>query len=100
MDKELDYSLRTDLIDMELQELEAEVATTISRGDTLVLRVHRFDQVQGDDLKERVSELRQSWSKLRGTAEEKKSQALRESEILDILREKLEIMQPYLSSVI
>lgn len=100
LDKESDYNLRVDLINMELQELEAEVATTISRGDTLVLRVHRFDQVQGDDLKERVAELRQSWSKLRGSAEEKKSHALRESEILAKLRGKLEIMQPWLNSVL
>ena len=96
LDLETDCGLRNDLIDMELQELEAEVATTISRGDTLVLMVHRFNADQGDDLKERVSQLRQSWANLRKNAEEKKAEFIKEAETLDILKEKLDKMKAWL----
>ena len=41
LDREPDLKLRQDLIGMESKMLEAEVATLISRGDTLVLLTHR-----------------------------------------------------------
>ena len=100
LDQETDYALRNDLIDMELQELEAEVATTISRGDTLVLMVHRFDAAQGEDLQDRVAQLRTTWANLRATAEQKKNESSKESENLELLKEKLEKMHSGLNSVL
>ena len=98
LDPDTDYALRNDLIDMELQELEAEVATTISRGDTLVLMVHRFNADQGDDLKDRVSQLRLSWANLRKNAEDKKAELAKEAETLELLKEKLEKTRPWLAT--
>ena len=40
LETETDLQLRTDLIDMESQQLENEIATTISRGDAIVLMIH------------------------------------------------------------
>ena len=36
---ESDLGLRVDLVEMETQQIEAEVATTISRGETLILMI-------------------------------------------------------------
>ena len=100
LENESEYPVRNDLIDMEVNELEADVATTISRGDTLVLMVHRFNIEQGEQLKRNVMDLREDWNDLKVLAEDKKTKAAKESESLKILRDKLEKMKNWLDSVI
>jgi hypothetical protein len=55
--------------------LEAEVATTISRGDTFVLLADRHDVALGQRTQSTVQQLRQQWQMLRQQAERKKSLA-------------------------
>ena len=63
LDQESDLKLRQDLIGMESKMIEAEVATLISRGDTLVLLTHRYDVAKADSLQERVRDLRREWQR-------------------------------------
>ena len=72
LDQESDLKLRQDLIGMESKMIEAEVATLISRGDTLVLLTHRYDVAKADSLQERVRDLRREWQGLKVTAEDKR----------------------------
>lgn len=75
LDSEKDLRLRQDLIDMETKLIEAEVATLISRGDTLVLMIHRQDLQMADRLQVKVKSLRESWLGLKQMAEKKASSA-------------------------
>eukprot|EP00094_Tigriopus_californicus_P012072 TCALIF_11665-PA protein Name:"Similar to DMD Dystrophin (Gallus gallus)" AED:0.11 eAED:0.12 QI:11/0.44/0.31/0.89/0.88/0.89/19/143/3398 len=75
LDSEKDLRLRQDLIDMETKLIEAEVATLISRGDTLVLMIHRQDLEMADRLQAKVKSLRHSWLSLKQMAEKKASSA-------------------------
>ena len=77
LDQESDLKLRQDLIGMESKMIEAEVATLISRGDTLVLLTHRYDVVKADSLQEKVRDLRREWQGLKATAEDKRDTTLR-----------------------
>ena len=97
---ESEFPVLNDLIDLEVNELEADVATTISRGDTLVLMVHRFNVDHGEDLKIKVTHLREQWNNLKSLAEDRKAKAAKESETLKVLRDKLERMKNWLDSVI
>merc|ERR1719427_610763 len=72
---EMDLELRGDLVEMETQQLEAEVATTISRGETLVLMIHRQDTKQAEQLQLKVGQLREAWQAVRKVADKKKSEA-------------------------
>jgi len=72
---EMDLELRGDLVEMETQQLEAEVATTISRGETLVLMIHRQDTKQAEELQKNVGQVREAWQAVRKVAERKKSEA-------------------------
>jgi uncharacterized protein YukE len=73
LDYESDLKLRQDLIGMESNMIEAEVATLISRGDTLVLLTNRYDVSKSSHLQEKVSALRASWQGLRAAAERKRA---------------------------
>ena len=75
MVEESDLELRIDLIEMEVQELEAAVATTISRGETLLLIIHRHSAEQAEGVKEMVSNLRDEWMKTKKVAEKKRREA-------------------------
>ena len=75
LDKEADLELRADLIEVETQELEAEVATTISRGETLVLLIHRQSAEQAQSIQVRVDQLREEWRKTKQLAEGKRLEA-------------------------
>ena len=55
--------------------LEAEVATHISRGDTLVLMVDRHDVELGQRTQATVKQLRQQWQLLKAQADRKKATA-------------------------
>ena len=79
LDNEQDLKLRQDLIGMESKVIEAEVATLISRGDTLVLLTHRSDLAKSDSLQKRVTNLREAWQGLKRFAEDK-SRSTRERE--------------------
>ncbi len=100
LELESEFPVRNDLIDLEVNELEGDVATTISRGDTLVLMVHRFNMEQGEELKNNVTSLRDAWNQLKALAEEKKIKSAKEAETLKLLRDKLEKMKNWLDSVI
>ena len=58
---EMDLELRGDLMEIETQHLEAEVTTTISRGETLYLMIHRQDTKQAEELQLMVGKLRDAW---------------------------------------
>ena len=72
---ESDLGLRCDLVDMETTQLEAEVAALISRGETLVLMIHRQDARQAETLTARVERLRDSWQSILRAADSKKAEA-------------------------
>ena len=72
---ESDLGLRCDLVDMETRQLEAEVAALISRGETLVLMIHRQDARQAETLQARVERMRDSWQSVLRSADSKKSEA-------------------------
>jgi len=55
--------------------IEAEVATLISRGDTLVLFTHRTDVKSAEGLQKRVAQLRQAWKALKQKADVKRAEA-------------------------
>ena len=79
LDKESDLKLRQDLIGMEYKVIEADVATLISRGDTLVLLVHRHSVPKANDLQEKVTQLRAAWHGLK-TAVDRKRETTNRSE--------------------
>ena len=79
LDQEADLKLRQDLLTMEANMMEAEVATLISRGDTLVLMIHRNDVAKAEVLQHRVRRLRGGWQELKQIVEEK-SQIIQEEE--------------------
>lgn len=60
------------------QELEAQVATTISRGETLLLLLHRGSAEQAQGVHHMVVRLREDWARLRAEAEHLKAEARRE----------------------
>ncbi len=68
------------------RELEAEVATHISRGDTLVLMTDRHDVELGRRTQETVQQLRQQWQMLKQQADRKKSTAKNYEDKLDRFR--------------
>ena len=72
---ESDLGLRSDLVEMETQQIEAEVATSISRGETLILMIHRQDPTQAENLQSRVNHLRNNWQTVKGFADTKKHEA-------------------------
>ena len=72
---ESDLGLRSELVEMETQQIEAEVATTISRGDTLVLMIHRQEPAQAELLQARVSKIRDAWHTVKRSADTKKNEA-------------------------
>jgi hypothetical protein len=69
LENEQDLRLKRDFIGMEARLLEAEVATLISRGDTLILLSHRDDVAKGELLQKRVSKLRETWKRLKQRAD-------------------------------
>ena len=72
---EADLELRTDLVEMEIQELEAAVATTISRGETLLLLIHRQSAEQAKGLQDRLATVREEWGRTKQLAEQQKAEA-------------------------
>ncbi len=90
LDGEQDLRLRRDLISMESKMMEAEVATLISRGDTLVLFTHRGDPRKAERLQGRVAALREAWAGLRRLAEEKRAEAARAEESAAEFQRRLE----------
>jgi len=90
LETETDLQLRTDLIDMETHQLEAEIATTISRGDTLVLMIHRHDTEQAKALQEKISQLRDTWTVLKQFAERKKADAGKADKDLILFKKKVD----------
>ena len=72
---ESDLGLRSDLVEMETQQIEAEVATSISRGETLILMIHRQDPTQAENLQARVNHLRDNWQTVKRSADTKKHEA-------------------------
>ena len=71
---ESDLGLRSDLIEMETQQVEAQVATTISRGETLILMIHRQDTDRADMLQSKVNILSDQWNSVKKSAEAKKQE--------------------------
>ena len=90
LETETDLPLRLDLVDLETRQLEASVATTISRGDTLVLMIHRHDTDQAAALQETIGRLRDTWSVLKQFADRKKADAVRAGEDLELFKEKVD----------
>ena len=75
MVEEADLELRIDLIEMEVQELEAAVATTISRGETLLLIIHRQSPEQAEGVKVMVGNIRDEWTRTKQVAEKRRKEA-------------------------
>ena len=75
MVEEADLELRIDLIEMEVQELEAAVATTISRGETLLLIIHRQSPEQAEGVKVMVGNIRDEWTRTKQVAEKQRKEA-------------------------
>merc|ERR1719192_1560143 len=75
MVEEADLELRIDLIEMEVQELEAAVATTISRGETLLLIIHRQSPEQAEGVKVMVGNIRDEWTRTKQVAERRRKEA-------------------------
>ena len=75
MVEEADLELRIDLIEMEVQELEAAVATTISRGETLLLIIHRQSPEQAEGVKVMVGNIRDEWTRTKQMAEKRRKEA-------------------------
>ncbi|CAB4069403.1 unnamed protein product [Lepeophtheirus salmonis] len=98
LDREADIKLRLDLIEMESQMIEAEVATLISRGDTLVLMTHRNDISKAEALQKDVSELRESWADIRSLCERKKAQAASLEKKLEEFKESADEIKSWISS--
>merc|ERR1719153_475249 len=73
--QEPDLELRADLLEMETQQVEAAVATTISRGETLLLLIHRQSREQAQDIQDRLDSLRREWVNLKQKAELQKAEA-------------------------
>jgi len=80
LEEEQDLKLRRDLIAMEAKVIEAEVATLISRGDTLILFTHRTDVAGAADLQRRVCRLRETWQTLKKKADGKRIKAQRQED--------------------
>ena len=60
------------------QEVEAQVATTISRGETLLLLLHRGSAEQAQAVHHMLARLREDWARLRAEADRLKAEARRE----------------------
>ena len=73
---ESDLGLRTDLIDMETRQVQAEVTSTLSRGETLIMMSQRRDPEPEETklMEERLTKLKQSWDKLVSGADERKEE--------------------------
>ena len=73
---ESDLGLRSDLIDMETRQVQAEVSSTLSRGETLVMMSQRRDPEPEEtkQMEERLTRLRQSWDRVTSAANERKEE--------------------------
>ena len=71
---ESDLGLRS--IDMETRQVQAEVSSTLSRGETLVMMSQRRDPEPEETklMEERLTRLRQSWDRVTSGANERKEE--------------------------
>ena len=95
---ESDLGLRCDLVDMETQQLEAEVTTLISRGETLVM-IHRQDSKQAETLQTRVDKMKDSWQSVLRSADSKKSEAKSLSQELEKFLKSRDILLSWLEEL-
>merc|ERR1719495_1234414 len=58
-----------------VEELEAAVATTISRGETLLLIIHRQSPEQAEGVKVMVGNIRDEWTRTKQVAEKQRKGA-------------------------
>jgi hypothetical protein len=96
LDFESDLRLRQDLVSMEIQTLEAEAATLISRGDTLVLLIHRSDVERAEELQKKVAKLRAAWQDFKRLADGKTKAAQKAESDLKDLRGRVDALQSWL----
>ena len=73
---ESDLGLRSDLIDMETRQVQAELTSTLSRGETLIMMSQRRDPEPEETkvMEGRLTRLRRSWDKVMSGAKEKKEE--------------------------
>ncbi len=90
LDLEPDLRLRRDLLSMEAKVMEAEVATLMSRGDTLVLFTQRSDQELAGRLEAKVAQLDKAWKDLKSIVDERRSDAAKAEEDLADFQSRLE----------
>lgn len=69
LESEQNLRLKRDFISIEVKAIEADAATLISRGDTLVLLSHRDDMQKGEQVHQRVEKLRKTWQALKSRAD-------------------------------
>lgn len=99
LDFETDLRLRDDLIGMEAKMIEAEVATLISRGDTLVLMTHRDDVTKADELQDRVTKLRCAWQALKRLADSKSEATVEAEDNVKRFKEEVERLKVWLKEI-
>ena len=73
---ESDLGLRSDLIDMETRQVQTEVTSTLSRGETLIMMSQRRDPEPEETkvMEERLVNLRQSWARVVSGADQRKEE--------------------------
>ena len=73
---ESDLGLRSDLIDMETRQVQAEVTSTLSRGETLIMMSQRRDPEPEETkvMEERLVNIRQSWDRVVSGADQRKEE--------------------------
>ncbi|CAL4069884.1 unnamed protein product, partial [Meganyctiphanes norvegica] len=65
---------QTEAIEQEVALMEPDVATVISRGDTLTLTTHMVDVPRANTIRIAVNDLRKHWTELKTTTEDIKSE--------------------------
>ena len=91
---ESDLGLRIDLINFELDRLEAEVKTTMSRGETLVLILNRQNSSEAESMKENINNINDGWNNIIDFSLNKKVEA---SELMKDLDQFIQLRDDLLS---
>lgn len=72
-------------VEQEVATLEPDVATVISRGDTLTLTTHMVDVPRANNIRVAVRDLRQQWASLK-TLTEVRGGGMSGMLMLDVMR--------------
>ncbi|XP_068223554.1 microtubule-actin cross-linking factor 1-like [Palaemon carinicauda] len=90
---------KAEALEQEVAELEPDIATIISRGDTLTLTTHMVDVQKANTIRTAVNDLRNHWSALKSETEGVKANSEKVNEEVNVASKKADDIVNWINDV-